>query len=539
MKLSYAGIQDREAWKKAGITLPAFDWEDMRRRTGQSPVWIHFGAGNIFRGFIAGLQQDLLDQGLVKEGILAAEAFDYGLIDKIYDPFDCMALMVSLTSDGGMEKKVIASIAAGLRAGQAYPQDMEALRAAVQNPGLQMISFTITEKGYELRNMQGDYLPAVQKDFKTGPSGCTHTMCIAAKLLLERFQAGAQPIAVVSMDNCSRNGEKLRSSVLDVVSHWLDNGLVPKAFADWAGDETKVAFPWSMIDKITPRPSPEVEARLTALGLEDMKPIVTEKNTFIAPFVNAEVCQYLVIEDSFPNGRPPLEKAGVYMTDRETVNKTEKMKVLTCLNPLHTALAVFGCTLGFTKIADEMRDQDLKTLVTRMGYEEGMKAVVDPRIIQPEKFIREVIEERFPNPFIPDTPQRIATDTSQKVSIRLGETIRAYIQRPDLDPADLRFIPLVIAGWLRYLLGVDDNGQAMECSSDPLLEELQGKLKDIRLDGVEPDTEVLDSILSSQQIFGLDLVRAGLSKKIRGMFGQMIQGPGAVRRTLHRYVTAE
>ena len=539
MKLSYAGIQERAAWERAGITLPSFNWEDMRRCTVQSPVWLHFGAGNIFRGFIAGLQQDLLEQGLVQAGILAAEAFDYDLIDKIYDPFDCMTLMVSLGADGGMEKTVIASIAACLRAGRAYPRDMEALQEAVRNPSLQMISFTITEKGYGLRDMRGDYLPVVQQDFRSGPSACGHTMCVVASLLLERFRAGARPIAVVSMDNCSRNGEKLRSSVLEVVSHWRDNGLVPEAFADWMNDETKVAFPWSMIDKITPRPSPEVEARLTAAGLEDMKPIVTGKNTFIAPFVNAETCQYLVIEDNFPNGRPPLERAGVYMTDRETVNKTEQMKVLTCLNPLHTALAVFGCTLGFTRIADEMRDEDLRTLVTRMGYEEGMKVVIDPEIIQPEDFIREVIGERFPNTFIPDSPQRIATDTSQKVSIRLGETIRAYAQRSDLEVTALRFIPLVIAGWLRYLLGVDDEGQPMECSSDPLLEELQRKLKGIHFGDAAPDLDILDSILSSQQIFGLDLVQAGLSGTIREMFRQMIRGPGAVRRTLHQHVITQ
>ena len=85
-----------------------------------------------------------------------------------------------------------------------------------------------------------------------------------------------------------------------------------------------------------------------------MDPITTSRGTFIAPFVNAEIPQYLVIEDIFPEGRPPLEEAGVYMTDRDTVNKVEKMKVTTCLNPLHTALAVFGCLLGDKKISDEM-----------------------------------------------------------------------------------------------------------------------------------------------------------------------------------------
>ena len=112
-----------------------------------------------------------------------------------------------------------------------------------------------------------------------------------------------------------------------------------------------------MIDKITPRPAESITAALTEEGFEDMAPVQTAKHTYIAPFVNAEVPQYLVVEDRFPNGRPALEKAGVYMTDRDTVNRTERMKVTTCLNPLHTALAVCGCLLGYTLIADEMKDQ--------------------------------------------------------------------------------------------------------------------------------------------------------------------------------------
>ncbi|MCA5011204.1 mannitol dehydrogenase family protein, partial [Clostridioides difficile] len=83
-------------------------------------------------------------------------------------------------------------------------------------------------------------------------------------------------------------------------------------------------------------------------------------------------------------------------------------------------------------------------------------------ILSPEDFIREVIEYRLPNPFIPDAPQRIATDTSQKIPIRFGETIKAYLADDNLDVQTLTAIPLAIAGWLRYLLGVDDEGNAME-----------------------------------------------------------------------------
>ena len=537
MKLSCAGIRDRAAWEQAGIRLPSFHWEAMRAGTEQAPAWVHFGAGNIFRGFIAKLQQDLLEQGLAHTGIVAADTFDYDIIDKIYTPFDKMTLMVSLLPDGSMDKEVIASVAQGLRAGAAYPQDMARLKEIFRSPSLQMASYTITEKGYALTNIAGEFFPVVQADFDNGPEGCSHAMSITTALLWERFQAGGAPIAMVSMDNCSHNGEKLRASVMAVVEQWLDRGYITPEFAVWVANESKVSFPWTMIDKITPRPAKVVEEALSGLGVEDMAPIVTSKNTFIAPFVNAERPQYLVVEDRFPNGRPPLERAGVYMTDRDTVNKTEKMKVTTCLNPLHTALAVFGCLLGYESIAAEMKDPQLKALVEKIGYDEGIPVVVDPKILSPMDFIHEVIDQRLPNPFIPDIPQRIATDTSQKVPIRFGETIKSYAARPDLDVTGLTYIPLAIAGWLRYLLAVDDQGRPMACSSDPMLDTLQQQLSAVSLG--EPESasdQVLAPILSNPALFAGDLCRAGLAGRIGGMLREMLAGPGAVRATLEHYL---
>ena len=536
MKLSYAGIQDRAAWQAAGVALPDFDWKAMVAATEEAPTWVHFGAGNIFRGFIARLQQTLLEEGLVKGGIIAADTFDYDIIEKIYDPYDSMTLLVSLKPDGSMEKNVVASIAKGLRAGQAYQEDMEELKRIFRSPSLQMVSFTITEKGYALTNMAGEFFPFVEADFVGGPAKCSHAMSLVCALLLERFQNGATPIAVVSMDNCSHNGEKLKSSVTTVAHKWLENGFVSKEFVAWLEDEAQVSFPWSMIDKITPRPAKVVEEALAADGIEDMAPIVTSKNTFIAPFVNAEIPQYLVVEDRFPNGRPPLEKAGVYLTDRDTVNDTERMKVTTCLNPLHTTLAVYGCLLGYESIAAEMKDPELKALVERIGYDEGMPVVVDPKILSPMDFIKEVVEQRLPNPFIPDMPQRIATDTSQKVPIRFGETIKSYVARPDLDVKDLTFIPLAIAGWLRYLLAVDDEGKAMECSSDPMLATLQSQLSGVTLGDPSSVEGKLAPILSNPVLFGSDLMALGLGEKIETMVKEELAGPGAVRATLKKYL---
>ena len=537
LHLTYAGLQDRAAWEAAGVTLPNYDWKTMCAETEAHPTWVHFGAGNIFRGFIAQLQHQLLNQGLVQGGIVAADTFDYDNITKIYDPFDSLTMLVMLMPDGSMKKEVVASIAKGLRAGAAFPQDMEQLKAIFRSPSLQMISFTITEKGYALTNLQGQFFPFVQADFENGPANCSHAMSMVTALLLERYNTCKAPLAVVSMDNCSHNGEKLRASIMTVVDQWLARGFVSQDFAAWVRDEQNVSFPWSMIDKITPRPAKVVEDALTAAGIADMSAIITSKNTFVAPFVNAEAPQYLVIEDQFPNGRPPLEKAGVYLTDRDTVNNTEKMKVTTCLNPLHTALAVYGCLLGYDSIAAEMRDPQLKALVEGVGYKEGLPVVVDPKILSPRDFINEVVEQRLPNPFIPDTPQRIATDTSQKMAIRFGETIKSYAARPGLDPASLNYVPLAIAGWLRYLLAVDDKGDVLACSSDPMLATLQEQLSTVKVGQPDSATDaVLRPILSNATLFGVDLYQVGLAGKVQALFQEMLAGPGAVRATLQAHV---
>lgn len=192
-------------------------------------------------------------------------------------------------------------------------------------------------------------------------------------------------------------------------------------------------------------------------GFIDVEPIITSKNTYVAFFTNAEEAEYLVVEDAFPNGRPKLEEVGVKFTDRPTVDRVEKMKVCTFLNPLHTALAVFGCLLSYTQIYKEMEDSELKALVEKVGY---------------------------------------------------------------------------VAGWCRYLLGVDDNGEKFEISPDLVLSMLKEHLQGIKLGQKEPFHEQLHLILSNEKIFGVNLYEVGLENLIETYFEEMVDAKGSVRATL-------
>ena len=533
MKLTIEGLKDRNAWEAAGIKLPSYDVSKVAEDSRKDPAWVHFGAGNIFRIFIGGIADALIESGESTKGISCVETFDFDVVDKIYDPYDNLVLAVTLNADGSTDKKVIGSLTEAIKAQSSVKEAWNRLKEIFVNPDLQIVSFTITEKGYALKSADGNYFPFIQADIDNGPEKAVSAMAVVCALLNERFKAGGAPLAVVSMDNCSHNGEKLNNSILTLAKEWEKKGMVDPSFVAYLKDESKISFPWSMIDKITPRPADSVFEELKKAGVEDMAPVITSKRTYIAPFVNAEGPQYLVIEDRFPNGRPALEKAGVYLTDRDTVNKVERMKVTTCLNPLHTALAVYGCVLGYTLIADEMNDPELKELVHQIGPVEGMPVVTDPGILSPMDFVDEVIRVRIPNPFMPDAPQRIATDTSQKVGIRYGETIKAYVEKYG-DAKKLKAIPLAIAGWCRYLLAVDDKGNAFELSADPMIPELTDKLKGIIVGKPETYQGQLKEILSNENIFGIDLYKAGIGEMIEELFCDQIKGVGAVRQTLKK-----
>ncbi|MDR1511344.1 MAG: mannitol dehydrogenase family protein [Endomicrobium sp.] len=528
--------ENKISFEKNNIHVTDGDDSEIYKKTFDAPTWIHFGAGNLFKGFHCAIAQELIEQKLSDKGIIVVESFDYEIIEKAYKPYDNLSLQVITCANGDMKLRIISSITESIAANSADKISWKRLKTIFTAPSLQIVTLSITEKGYDLKTINGSFKTDILKEFDEGIARPESAMTKLTALMYERYKNNKLPVALVSTDNFSHNGDRLKVAVLTVANEWKLRKHVNQEFIDYLSDDKKVSFPWSMIDKITPYPSQKVKQRLDKIGFGSTQIIKTSKNSVIAPFVNTEEAQYLVVEDVFPNGRPALEKAGVYFCDKSTVDKVEKMKVCTCLNPLHSALAIFGCILGFTSISDEMKDKDLVKLISKIGYDEGMPVVVDPGIIKPSNFINEVINVRFPNPNIPDTPQRIATDTSQKLGIRFGETIKLYLKRTDLDINSLIFIPLTIAGWCRYLVARDDNNNPLTLSPDPIMPYLQNFLKDVKIGQPSSSDGKLTTILSNEKIFSVNLYKANLGKKIEKYFKEMLAGSGAVRKTLRKYL---
>lgn len=486
VKLTDDYVSQEPRFTSAKITVPKYNQQEITDSANENPVWVHFGGGNLFRCFHAKIAQDLLNIGELKGGIIVAETYDEEVVDRIYKEYNNRILSVTMLEDGTLKKELLASVADAIYANQDRVDDWKKLVKIFENPSLQFVTLSITEKGYTVKDVNGELTSFVQNDIKAGPLAekLQANMSLIATLLYKRFKAGSYPIAMVSTDNFSENGKRFQENVMEVVNGWYKNNLVEKDFIEYLEDTTKVTFPWSMIDRIT------------------------------------------------PNSRPDLDKAGVIFTDRETVNDADQMKVTACLNPLHTALAIFGNLLGYKSISAEMEDDDLKELVENLGYGEDLPVVKDPKIINPRAFINELLTKRLPNKNIPDTPQRIASDTSQKISIRYGVTINHYVESDDLKATDLECIPLIIAGWCRYLMAVDDKGNEFTPSPDPLLNEMQGYVAGIKLGDKVDAHNRLKEILSNESIFGNDLYSIGLGSKVEEYFTKLISAEGAVRKTI-------
>ena len=168
MELTLQGLKNTELWKKAGIKLPQYNIESVVESTKKSPVWVHFGAGTSLI-FIGGIANTLIEKGEMDKGITCVETFDFDVVDKIYKPYDNLVLAVTLKADGNTDKEVLGSLTEAIKADFDVTDDWNRLKEIFINKDLQMISFTITEKGYALKNADGEFLPFIKNDIENGP----------------------------------------------------------------------------------------------------------------------------------------------------------------------------------------------------------------------------------------------------------------------------------------------------------------------------------------------------------------------------------
>ena len=199
MRLDKIGLENKAQWEAAGYRLPRFNRQEAADETRRNPFWIHFGAGNIFRAFQANVMQNLLNAGIMDLGLIVAEGFDYEIIEKMNRPHDDYSILVTLKADGSIEKTVVGSVMESCILDSENDVEFGRLKEIFQKESLQMVSFTITEKGYSLTDGKGEILPAVLTDFASGPEKPVSYIGKVAALLYTRFLKGEKPVAMVSI----------------------------------------------------------------------------------------------------------------------------------------------------------------------------------------------------------------------------------------------------------------------------------------------------------------------------------------------------
>ncbi len=169
MKMNLSSLENRAFWENAGVKLPEFSIETMRANTRENPVWVHFEP-EIFSGPLSpDCSSGCLNEGKADRGIIAVDTFDYDILDKIYAPYDNLTMLVLMNADGRLDKEIVASISEGLKGDSGDGTDYIRLKEIFRKPSLQMISFTITEKGYALKNLDGRISRLWPRISRTGP----------------------------------------------------------------------------------------------------------------------------------------------------------------------------------------------------------------------------------------------------------------------------------------------------------------------------------------------------------------------------------
>lgn len=346
---------------------------------------------------------------------------------------DHLYTLVLKHPDGSLEPRVVGSIVGFLHA----PDDPEAVLAAMTDLRIRIASLTVTEGGYHLNQMTGEFDPSdagIQHDLAE-PHAPQTAFGLVVEALRRRRAAGLTPFTVMSCDNLPGNGDVARTTI-GAFARLQDAEL-----ADWMAAE--VAFPNCMVDRITPvTTDADRQALAEEFGIEDAWPVVCE------PFTQ------WVLEDHFTEGRPAFDEVGVQLV--EDVVPYELMK-LRLLNASHQAMAYLGHLAGFT-YAHEVAS-DLLFAAFLRGYMEHEGTPTLPPVPGVDLAgYREELIERFANPEVRDTLARLCAESSDRIPKWLVPVIRHNLAHG----GEVERSALVVASWARYAEGVDEQGQPIE-----------------------------------------------------------------------------
>ena len=420
------------------VHVPEYD------RSTVTPGIAHIGVGNFHRAH----------QALVVDRLLnAGEARDWGILGiallpgderlaRAMQAQDGLYALVEKSSDGTWDYRVIGSILGVLFA----PDGVDAVIEALADPRIRIVSLTITEGGYNFDRLTGEFMvdtPVVAAELVPGaaPASVFGIICAA---LDRRRSRGIEPFTIMSCDNIQHNGDVARRMFLAFAERSNTD------LATWMA--SSVAFPNSMVDRITPMTTPEdVEAVSAELGVRDECPVVCE------PFFQ------WVLEEHFPLGRPPVEQAGVQVTD--DVSPYEKMK-LRLLNGSHQGLCYFGHLAGYGLVHDATQDPAIATFLRRYMDEEATPTLDPVAGVDLEAYKAELIA-RFSNPEVRDTVPRLCAESSDRIPKWLIPVVRDRLGQG----GDVPMSAAIVASWARYAEAVDENGEPIAIV-DPLKDEL-------------------------------------------------------------------
>ncbi len=418
------------------IHVPAYDVAAI------TPGIVHLGLGGFHRAHMARYMHDLLDRDAGSRGWAIAGA---GLLPGDRRMLDSLAPqdgLYTLVERSGAETTVtvIGSLAKVIFAAESS----EALLAEIDAPSIRIVSLTVTENGYCLNPSTKRLDPEhrlIRQDL-AAPAAPHSAIGVIVEAYRRRRAAGAPPFTALSCDNIQHNGEVLREAVL-TLARLRDPGL-----ATWI--EREASFPSTMVDRITPVTAPEDVAALRRdYGIADRWPVFCETFT------------QWVIEDRFVHGRPAWETVGAQMVD--DVAPYEFMK-LRLLNGSHLAVAGLGRLAGYTYVHEAMADAAISRFMTAlMDRETGPTLRPVPGVDLAA--YKATLVERFANPAIRDTVERVNTDAPINV---LVDPIRDRIA----SGADIPLLALALAAWLRRVRGEDEQGGRIDVRH-PLAEELR------------------------------------------------------------------